>query len=101
MNYEFDWMIVLTGEYRQWIIHGFIITLKISGVSILLSLLIGTFITSLTTLMVVVVLAFAFGEVKIFAVAMIVGVMVGTYSSIYIAGPVVIAWQKRFHAKNK
>jgi len=60
-----------------------------------------TFITSLTTLVVVLVLAFAFGEVKIFAIAMIVGVLVGTYSSIYVAGPTVIAWQKRFHAKNK
>jgi polar amino acid transport system permease protein len=47
VNYEFNWMIVLTGEYRDWIIQGFIITLKISSISILLSLLIGTFITTL------------------------------------------------------
>ncbi len=47
MNYEFNWMIVLTGEYRDWIIQGFLTTLKISGVSILLSLLIGTLITTL------------------------------------------------------
>ncbi|MBL7067987.1 MAG: protein translocase subunit SecF, partial [Candidatus Marinimicrobia bacterium] len=30
-----------------------------------------------------------------------IGVFVGTYSSIYIAGPVVIAWQKKFNAKKK
>ncbi len=58
-----------------------------------------TVITSLTTLVVVVVLAFSKGEVQIFAYAMIVGVFIGTYSSIYIAGPVIIAWQKRFSTK--
>ncbi|MCG2717165.1 MAG: protein translocase subunit SecF [Candidatus Marinimicrobia bacterium] len=60
-----------------------------------------TIITSLTTFIVVFVLAFATGEVRIFAIAMIIGVFVGTYSSIYIAGPVVIAWQKKFSAKKK
>ena len=60
-----------------------------------------TIITSLTTFIVVLVLVFAAGEVRIFAIAMIIGVFVGTYSSIYIAGPVVIAWQKKFNAKKK
>ncbi|MCF7741474.1 MAG: protein translocase subunit SecF [Candidatus Marinimicrobia bacterium] len=54
-----------------------------------------TIITSLTTLFVVVVLSFAFGEVKIFAYAMVIGVITGTFSSIYVAGPVLIAWQKK------
>ena len=40
-------MLVLTGEYRDWIIKGLIITLKISGLSIVLSMLIGTIITTL------------------------------------------------------
>jgi len=60
-----------------------------------------TIITSLTTLIVVIVLAFAFGEVRIFAIAMIIGVVAGTYSTIYIAGPTVIAWQHKFLDKNK
>lgn len=60
-----------------------------------------TIITSLTTLLVVVVLAFASGEVRIFAFAMIIGVIIGTYSSMYVAGPVVIAWQHRFQSKKK
>ncbi|MBN1932658.1 MAG: amino acid ABC transporter permease [Desulfobacterales bacterium] len=47
MNYEFNWMLVLTGEYRDWIIKGLIITLKISGLSIVLSMLLGTIITTL------------------------------------------------------
>lgn len=42
MNYNFDWNLVLSGEYGGWIIDGLIVTLKISFVSILLSLLVGT-----------------------------------------------------------
>jgi preprotein translocase subunit SecF len=54
-----------------------------------------TIITSLTTLVVVIVLAFSKGEIQIFAFTMIIGVIVGTYSSIFIAGPVVVEWEKR------
>lgn len=54
-----------------------------------------TLITSLTTLFVVFVLVFARGEIGIFSIAMIVGIMVGTFSSIYIASPIVIFWQKQ------
>lgn len=54
-----------------------------------------TIITSLTTLFVVFVLVFARGEIGIFSTAMIIGIMVGTFSSIYIASPVVIYWQKQ------
>ena len=49
-----------------------------------------TIITSLTTFCVVLVLFLAGGEViHTFAFAMIVGVLVGTYSSIFIASPIV------------
>jgi polar amino acid transport system permease protein len=44
LNYQFDWTLVVTGEYGQWLVQGLIITLKISGVSIGLSLLVGTII---------------------------------------------------------
>jgi preprotein translocase subunit SecF len=48
-----------------------------------------TVITSLTTLFAVVALAiFAVGEVRYFGINMIVGILVGTYSSIFIASPV-------------
>ncbi len=52
-----------------------------------------TIITSATTLMVAIVL-FIFGGPVIhdFALALTLGVTVGTYSSIFIAAPVVIAW---------
>ena len=49
-----------------------------------------TFITSLTTLVVVVILAIFGGKVIFdFAFAMILGVIVGTYSSIFVASPAV------------
>ena len=50
-----------------------------------------TIITSLTTFFVVLVLWLFGGEViHNFAFAMIIGVIVGTYSSIYIASPIVV-----------
>ncbi len=54
-----------------------------------------TLLTSLTTLFVVVVL-FIFGGSAIndFAFGLIVGILVGTYSSIFVASPVVYFWQK-------
>lgn len=55
-----------------------------------------TIITSLTTLFVVLCLAVLGGEViRDFALTLVVGVTVGTYSSIYIASPVIIFWQAR------
>ena len=50
-----------------------------------------TIVTSLTTLVVVTVLWLFGGEViHNFALAMIIGVIIGTYSSIYVASPIVI-----------
>jgi preprotein translocase subunit SecF len=54
-----------------------------------------TVITSLTTLTVVVILLVFGGEViKPFAFALTIGLVVGTYSSIFIASPVVLAWDE-------
>ncbi len=53
-----------------------------------------TIITSLTTLLVVVILFFFGGEVlRSFALALIIGIVVGTYSSIFIASPFLVVWQ--------
>jgi len=61
-----------------------------------------TIITSLTTLVVVLFLYFAGGEViHDFAFALMIGVVVGTYSSIFVASPVVIEWQNRISRKKK
>lgn len=55
-----------------------------------------TFITSLTTLMVVVILAIFGGiAIKEFAIAMTIGVVVGTYSSVFVASPFVVWWSSR------
>jgi len=54
-----------------------------------------TLITSLTTLLAVTaIFVFATGTVRLFALNMIVGVVVGTYSSIFVASPVLLGWQR-------
>lgn len=54
-----------------------------------------TILASLTVFIVVVVLFFLGGEViHDFAFVLLVGVFVGTYSSIFIATPVVLVWEK-------
>ena len=54
-----------------------------------------TIITSLTTFLVVLILFLVGGEViNTFSFAMIVGVIIGTYSSIFVASPVVIKMDK-------
>ncbi len=53
-----------------------------------------TVITSVTTLIVVLILFFFGGAViHDFAFALVVGVIVGTYSSIFIASPILVEWQ--------
>ena len=59
-----------------------------------------TILTSGTTLLVVLALfLLGGGVIHDFAFAMLVGIVVGTYSSIYIASPVVILLEKRASAK--
>lgn len=65
---------------------------KIVNISITQSLS-RTIITSLTTLLAVVALfVFGTGSIKDFALNLIVGILVGTYSSIFIASPVLLGW---------
>jgi preprotein translocase subunit SecF len=55
-----------------------------------------TVITSLTTLFVVTVLFIFGGEVlKGFAFALVIGVILGTYSSLFVASALVVELQKR------
>ncbi len=59
-----------------------------------------TILTSLTTLMVVVTLfVLGGGIIHDFAFALIIGVLVGTYSSVYVASPILLAWQGRSKKK--
>ena len=60
-----------------------------------------TVLTSLTTLVVVLFLYLFGGEViKSFAFALLIGVIVGTYSSIFVASPILLIWRK-FITKKK
>jgi preprotein translocase SecF subunit len=55
-----------------------------------------TFITGTTTFAVVLILFFLGGEViKGFAFTMVIGLIVGTYSSVFVASPLVLEWQNR------
>jgi preprotein translocase subunit SecF len=59
-----------------------------------------TILTSMTTLIVLVALfVLGGGIIHDFAFAMIVGVLIGTYSSIYVASPILLAWQGRGRKK--
>jgi preprotein translocase SecF subunit len=61
-----------------------------------------TIITSGTTLLVTLILFFFGGEVlKDFAFALTIGVLVGTYSSIFVASPVLVEWERRRPRKVK
>ena len=52
-----------------------------------------TIMTSLTTMIVVLFLFFLGGEVlRDFAFALLIGVVVGTYSSIFVASPILVEW---------
>ena len=59
-----------------------------------------TVVTSFTTFMVVFILYIIGGQViSGFSFAMMLGVIVGTYSSIFIASPILIEWHERTAAK--
>ena len=61
-----------------------------------------TIITSLTTLMVVTILFFIGGEaIKYFAFALIIGVIVGTYSSMFVASPFMLFFKSKIKVEEE
>ncbi|TVR67904.1 MAG: protein translocase subunit SecF [Spirochaetaceae bacterium] len=55
-----------------------------------------TIITSLTTLLAVgAIYVFSTGSIQLFALTLIIGVLVGTYSSVFVASPALMAWNTR------
>ncbi len=44
LNYQFDWHLILNGEYRQWLLSGLWLTLKLATVSMILSFFLGLII---------------------------------------------------------
>ena len=61
-----------------------------------------TILTSTTTLVVVLALfVLGGGVIHDFAFAILVGVIVGTYSSIFVASPVILIWETRFAKRTR
>lgn len=60
-----------------------------------------TIITNITVFFVVLCLLLVPGEVRTFAIAMTIGSIAGTYSTMYIAGPVVVSWSRRLKRLKK
>ncbi len=61
-----------------------------------------TVITSVTTLLVVIsLLIFSLGHIVLFATALFIGILIGTYSSIFVASPVMIFFENKQHRKLK
>ena len=55
-----------------------------------------TIVTSISTFLVVVVLLFAGGMVLFdFSLALLIGVLIGSYSSIFVASPIIFLWRKK------
>jgi preprotein translocase subunit SecF len=55
-----------------------------------------TIITSLTTQLAVLAILIFGGEVLFdFALALVIGICIGTYSSIFVASPIIVEWEKR------
>jgi len=44
LNYKFDWSIVTSGKYFEWLVSGFKVTLQLSALSIVLAFLLGLLI---------------------------------------------------------
>lgn len=66
MNYQFNWDLVLSGKYADWIVDGVILTLKISAVSIVLALMLGTLVAVMRMSKVKPLEWFSFGFVEFF-----------------------------------
>jgi preprotein translocase subunit SecF len=41
------------------------------------------------------------GVIHDFAFAMLIGVIVGTYSSIFVASPIILVWEERFAKRGR
>jgi len=61
-----------------------------------------TLITSLTTLLAVAaIFVFSTGQIQLFALKLMLGVVIGTYSSVFVASPVLLAWHDAEVARRK
>jgi polar amino acid transport system permease protein len=63
-TYQFDWSVVLTGQYAQWLVDGIKVTLQLSVVSIVLSFLMGLLIAVMRMSAVAPIRGFAHGYLE-------------------------------------
>jgi len=100
IGYSINDTVIIFDRIREYVSYGSIkdeITLYNSAINNTLS---RTLITSGTTLIVVLILFLFGGEVlRGFSFALLVGIIIGTYSSVFIAAPVVIDLNRRKAAK--
>ncbi len=66
LNYRFDWAVVTSGKYSEWLVSGIQVTLKLSAVSIALSFLLGLVIAMMRMSTVRPVRWFAHGYLEFF-----------------------------------
>lgn len=82
---------IYKGETTEWVMN--------KSVNSTLS---RTVMVSFTTLIVMIVLFIFGGEsTRAFSFAMILGIIIGTYSSIFVASPIVLEWQKYSESRSK
>lgn len=96
IGYSINDTVIIFDRIREFINYGSIkdeVTIFNSAINNTLS---RTLITSGTTLIVVIILLFFGGEVlRGFSFALFIGIVIGTYSSIFIAAPIVIDLNRR------
>ncbi|MGW8284695.1 MAG: amino acid ABC transporter permease [Candidatus Deferrimicrobiaceae bacterium] len=66
MKYQFDWAIVLSGKYFEWLVSGVEVTIQLSAISIALSFLLGLVIAVMRMSRVRPVRWFALGYLEFF-----------------------------------
>ena len=66
LKYKFDWAIVLSGQYYEWLVSGVKVTIQLSVVSIALAFLLGLFIAVMRMSRVRPVRWFAHGYLEFF-----------------------------------
>lgn len=66
LNYKFDWTIITSGQYFDWLVSGLRVTLELSAISVVLSFLLGLLIAVMRMSQVAPVRWFAHGYLEFF-----------------------------------
>ena len=94
-GYSINDTIVIFDRIRETLLvrQGSIRTIMNEAINITLS---RTVLTSLTTIITVAILSFFGGSnLRDFSVMILIGLVIGTYSSIFVAAPIVYWWSRR------